>query len=78
MLSSQGDILLFAKCCVNFCFQKEREETAGPMWFNLPRTQMTPEIEQDLKIIKMRNVLDRTRHYKKNDSQELPKYFQVT
>lgn len=48
------------------------------MWFNLPRTQMTPEIEQDLKIIKMRNVLDRTRHYKKNDSQELPKYFQVT
>ncbi|XP_074619614.1 deoxynucleotidyltransferase terminal-interacting protein 2-like [Acropora palmata] len=57
--------------------KKEREETAGPMWFNLPRTQMTPEIEQDLKIIKMRNVLDRTRHYKKNDSQELPKYFQI-
>ena len=38
---------------------------------------MTPEIEQDLKILKLRNVLDRKRHYKKNDSKTLPKYFQV-
>lgn len=58
-------------------FQKAREETAGPMWFNLPATQVTPEIEQDMKIMKMRNILDRKRHYKKNDSSALPKYFQV-
>ena len=47
------------------------------MWYNLPATQMTPEIEQDMKIMKMRNILDRKRHYKKNDSSTLPKYFQV-
>ena len=47
------------------------------MWYNLPATQMTPEIEQDMKIMKMRNILDRKRHYKKNDSSALPKYFQV-
>lgn len=47
------------------------------MWFNLPATQLTPEIEQDMKLIKMRNILDRKRHYKKNDSCALPKYFQV-
>lgn len=54
-----------------------KEETAGPMWFNLPATQITPEIEQDMKIMKMRNILDRKRHYKKSDSSALPKYFQV-
>ena len=60
-----------------FIFQKAREETAGPKWFNLPATHITPEIEQDMKIMKMRNILDRKRHYKKNDSAALPKYFQV-
>ena len=48
------------------------------MWFNLPATQLTPEIEKDMKIMKMRNILDRKRHYKKNDSSVLPKYFQVS
>ncbi|KAL9989551.1 hypothetical protein ACROYT_G004113 [Oculina patagonica] len=57
--------------------KKTKEESAGPMWFNLPATQITPEIEQDMKIIKMRNILDRKRHYKKNDSSALPKYFQI-
>ncbi|XP_068694994.1 uncharacterized protein [Montipora foliosa] len=57
--------------------KKAREETAGPMWFNLPATQITPEIEQDMKIMKMRNVLDKKRHYKKNDTKALPKYFQI-
>lgn len=57
--------------------KQAREETAGPKWFNLPATPMTPELKQDLKIMKMRNVLDPKRHYKKADSKELPKYFQV-
>lgn len=47
------------------------------MWFNLPATQITPEIERDMKLMKMRNVLDKKHHYKKNDSSALPKYFQV-
>ena len=66
-------------CALNVCcfFQNCREESAGPKWFNLPATKITPEIERDMKLLKMRNVLDSKRHYKKNDSSSLPKYFQV-
>jgi len=63
---------------INVHFQAARQQSAGPKWFNLPATEITPEIEQDLKLLKLRNVLDRKRHYKKNDSKALPKYFQVS
>ena len=43
----------------------------------MPATEVTPEIKLDLQLLKMRNVLDRKRHYKKDDSKGLPKYFQV-
>lgn len=38
---------------------------------------MTAELERDLKIIKMRGAIDPKRHYRKDDSKELPKYFQM-
>ncbi|XP_031570233.1 deoxynucleotidyltransferase terminal-interacting protein 2-like [Actinia tenebrosa] len=57
--------------------QQAKEQSAGPKWFNLPATTITPEIERDLKLLKLRNVLDPKRHYRKNDSKELPKYFQI-
>uniref|UniRef100_A0A1B6JJI1 Fcf2 pre-rRNA processing C-terminal domain-containing protein n=1 Tax=Homalodisca liturata TaxID=320908 RepID=A0A1B6JJI1_9HEMI len=55
----------------------EREKTRGPQWFNLPATSVTPEVENDLKIIQMRSVLDSKHFYKKNDLKVLPKYFEV-
>lgn len=57
--------------------KKKSEETAGQGWYNLPKTELTEEVKRDLQLLKMRNVLDTKKHYKRNDSNKLPKYFQV-
>ncbi|CAG8772183.1 7784_t:CDS:2 [Racocetra persica] len=57
--------------------QKLREATIGPGWFDMPKPELTPEIKRDLQVIKMRNVLDPKRFYKKDNSKSLPKYFQI-
>jgi hypothetical protein len=64
----------------SFSLPKEEEkktETTGSKWFDMPATEVTPEIKLDLQLLKMRNVLDRKRHYKKDESKGIPKYFQV-
>ena len=55
----------------------QADRSAGKEWFDLPATAITPELKNDLRILKMRGALDPSRHYKKNDTKELPKYFQV-
>lgn len=58
--------------------KKEKSQTKGPEWYNLPATTLTPEVENDLKVIQMRSALDPKHFYKKNDLKTaLPKYFQV-
>ncbi|CAB4483309.1 uncharacterized protein OCT59_004437 [Rhizophagus irregularis] len=57
--------------------QRIRESTAGPGWFDMKKPEITPEIKRDLQIIKLRNVLDPKRFYKKDDSKGLPKYFEI-
>ena len=64
-------------CHLNSILQAARERTAGDAWFNLPATPITPELHNDLKVLRMRGAIDPQRHYKKADSKELPKYFQV-
>lgn len=59
-------------------FQKEREKTKGPGWFNLPAPEVTEELKNDLHVLKMRSALDPKHFYKKNDMEVLPKYFQVS
>ncbi|XP_055697990.1 deoxynucleotidyltransferase terminal-interacting protein 2 [Phlebotomus papatasi] len=54
-----------------------REKQKGKEWFNLPATEVTDEIKNDLKVLQMRSVLDPKHFYKKNDLKVLPKYFQV-
>ena len=49
----------------------------GDQWFNLPATEVTEEIKNDLEVLQMRGALDPKRFYKKNTNKELPKYFQV-
>ncbi|KAJ5449629.1 uncharacterized protein N7458_006078 [Penicillium daleae] len=52
--------------------------TAGPDWFNLPKTELTPELKRDLQLIRMRSVLDSKRHYKKeNGKAKIPEFSQV-
>lgn len=55
----------------------EKEKSAGSRWFNMPAPEMTAELQRDLNIIRMRGILDPKRHYKKNNSKKLPKYFQI-
>ncbi|KAJ5545355.1 Fcf2 pre-rRNA processing [Penicillium sp. DV-2018c] len=58
--------------------QNTEKPTAGPEWFNLPKTVMTPELKRDLQLIRMRSVLDPKRHYKKeNGKAKPPEYSQV-
>ncbi|KAI9711968.1 MAG: hypothetical protein M1828_001767 [Chrysothrix sp. TS-e1954] len=56
----------------------EKRATAGPNWYNLPRTDVTPELKRDLQLLRMRNVLDPKRHYKKDNSKpQIPEFSQV-
>ncbi|KXN74442.1 Fcf2-domain-containing protein [Conidiobolus coronatus NRRL 28638] len=56
--------------------KKEKASSAGPKWFNMPTATLTEEAKRDLHIIKLRNVLDRKRFYKKDNNKALPKFFQ--
>jgi len=56
----------------------EKAKTKGKNWFDLPATELTKETEMDLKLIRMRKVLNRKQFFKKFDTgAALPKYFQV-
>jgi len=56
--------------------KKAREEKLDK-WFGLRKRKLTPELEKELKAIKLRAYFDPKRFYKGNDSKELPKYFTV-
>jgi hypothetical protein len=44
----------------------------------MPKTDLTPELRRDLQLLKMRNVLDPKRHYKKDNSRsDVPAFSQV-
>ncbi|KIX98120.1 uncharacterized protein Z520_06200 [Fonsecaea multimorphosa CBS 102226] len=48
--------------------KKTNDQTsAGPDWFDMPKTHLTPQLKRDLQLIEMRSVLDPHRHYKKNN-----------
>ncbi|NXQ14825.1 TDIF2 protein, partial [Peucedramus taeniatus] len=55
----------------------EREKTTGDGWFGMKAPEITSELKNDLKVLKMRASLDPKHFYKKNDRVGLPKYFQV-
>ncbi|KAL7626683.1 dTDP-fucopyranose mutase [Parahypoxylon ruwenzoriense] len=44
---------------------------AGSSWFNLPRTDLTPELKKDLQLLRMRDVLDSKRFYRKDTTRTL-------
>lgn len=56
-------------------YDKKDKPTAGEEWFNLPKTEMTPEFKRDLQLLRMRSVLDPKRHYKKESGKAKPPEF---
>ncbi|KAH7122529.1 rRNA-processing protein FCF2 [Dendryphion nanum] len=58
--------------------QQEKKASAGASWFNLPKTDLTPELRRDLQLLKMRSILDPKRFFKKSDSKGgVPEFSQV-
>ena len=55
----------------------EKDKTKGEGWFNMKAPEMTPELQNELDVLRMRSAIDPTRFYKKLDSTAPPKYFQV-
>lgn len=53
-------------------FPPQEKQTAGADWFNMPKTELTPELKRDLQILRMRSVLDPKRHYKKENGKVRP------
>ncbi|KAK4969913.1 dTDP-fucopyranose mutase [Elasticomyces elasticus] len=57
---------------------EKKKATTGSDWFDLPRTDLTPGLKRDLQLLKMRNVLDPHRHYKKESGKmKAPEFSQV-
>ena len=55
--------------------------TAGPQWFHMPAAEMTPELRNQLLVLRSRGYLDPKRHYKtakeETESKVLPKFVQL-
>lgn len=56
---------------------KERDKTMGSKWFNMPATEVTEEIKNDLTVLQMRASLNPKQFYKRGNDKICPKYFQV-
>ncbi|XP_036435086.1 deoxynucleotidyltransferase terminal-interacting protein 2 [Colossoma macropomum] len=57
--------------------KEEKAKTTGDGWFNMRAPELTEDLKNDLKALKMRSAMDPKRFYKKNDREGFPKYFQV-
>ncbi|KAG6030372.1 hypothetical protein E4U41_000116 [Claviceps citrina] len=55
---------------------KKNNNTAGSDWFDLPKTDMTPEFKREWQLLRMRGLLD-PKHQKKALRFNAPEYSQV-
>ncbi|GAA5870631.1 hypothetical protein JCM1840_004821 [Sporobolomyces johnsonii] len=55
-----------------------RPHTAGPQWFDMPATPMTPELKRELDALRLRNALDPKRFFRGGAKKEqVGEFFQV-
>ncbi|KAM0247683.1 hypothetical protein ACHAP5_003930 [Fusarium lateritium] len=54
----------------------KEKSTAGSDWFDLPKTDMTPEFKREWQALRMRGILD-PKHQKKSLRASAPEYSQV-
>lgn len=59
--------------------KKEKKDNLGSDWFNMPRTDLTPELKRDLQILRMRDVVAMGKQFFKKDNKKnyVPEYCQV-
>ncbi|KAK4054009.1 dTDP-fucopyranose mutase [Microbotryomycetes sp. JL221] len=60
-------------------FKARQPKTTGPQWFNMPTTEITPEIKREIQAMRLRNALDPKRFYKSSSKQDkqIPEFFQM-
>ncbi|KAK0622865.1 hypothetical protein B0T14DRAFT_535882 [Immersiella caudata] len=59
--------------------KKEKKENTGSDWFNMPRTNLTPELKRDLQVLRMRDVVAAGKQFFKKDNRKdhVPEFCQV-
>ncbi|XP_061517734.1 deoxynucleotidyltransferase terminal-interacting protein 2 [Anopheles gambiae] len=55
----------------------ERKKTKGKGWYGLAAPEITPELQNELTLMKMRSVLDPKQSFKRLDKRKQPKYFEI-
>jgi len=54
---------------------KVQKEEKLEKWFGMRKRVLTPELERELQVLKLRGTISKDRFYKANDSKALPQYF---
>eukprot|EP00396_MALV-II-16_sp_LP-1_P000475 gene475-402_t len=64
---------------LNSCAEeRKRLKDARKHWKNgMPKQEMTPELEKELKVFQLRKYADPTRFYRSMDSKKIPTHFQM-
>src|SRR3989338_5752014 len=58
--------------------KRNKPDTAGKGWFDLPAPVMKPELKNEISALYLRSYIYKDRFYKKvTDTKRLPKHFQV-
>ncbi|XP_018017897.1 uncharacterized protein LOC108674459 [Hyalella azteca] len=57
--------------------REERQKTAGKGWDHMKAPEMTPEIANDIELLKMRGIIDPKQRFKSTHMKVTPKYFQI-
>ncbi|XP_049281655.1 uncharacterized protein LOC125763009 [Anopheles funestus] len=55
----------------------QRKKTKGKNWFGLAAPEITPELQNELTLMKMRSILDPKQSFKRVDKRKTPKYFEI-
>ena len=56
---------------------QKNPDDAGPDWFGLQKTNLTPEAKRDFQILRMRGILDTKQHFRKDTRKDMVPKFSV-
>lgn len=74
--SSKTDLSVRAPSQPRTGLAGQAKATAGSQWFDLPKTELTPEFKRDWQLLRMRGILD-PKHQKKALRASAPEYSHV-
>lgn len=57
--------------------REEAGKTCGPNWFNMPATELSDSLKNDISLVNMRDAIGATSFYKRNSGLKNAKFVQV-